>query len=253
MFPKKPADVLKMIKDNEVLIVDFRFLDFIGMWQHFSISVKEFNVSMFEEGLGFDGSSIRGWQSIHASDMLMIPDPTTARIDPFFKHPTLVLLCDIVDPITREPYSRDPRNIAKKTISYLKGSGIGDTAYIGPELEFFLIDDGPHVRRAARELQGGPYALTVNGKTNIKDTMDVSGKVTVNSGGMNVNGKVEIDGGGVDPALFVIGNGDFTGEVTGLVPTPPPQTVVDVDIDELMVNILVKIKESTIVFEIPYF
>ena len=141
MFPKKPADVLKMIKDNEVLIVDFRFLDFIGMWQHFSISVKEFNVSMFEEGLGFDGSSIRGWQSIHASDMLMIPDPTTARIDPFFKHPTLVLLCDIVDPITREPYSRDPRNIAKKTISYLKGTGIGDMAYIGPELEFFIFDD----------------------------------------------------------------------------------------------------------------
>jgi glutamine synthetase len=141
MFPKKPADVVKMIKDNEVLIVDFRFLDFIGMWQHFSISVNEFNASMFEEGLGFDGSSIRGWQSIHASDMLMIPDPTTARIDPFFKHPTLVLLCDIVDPITREPYSRDPRNIAKKTISYLKGTGIGDMAYIGPELEFFIFDD----------------------------------------------------------------------------------------------------------------
>ncbi len=141
MFAKKPADVLKMIKDNEVLIVDFRFLDFIGMWQHFSISVNEFNVSMFEEGLGFDGSSIRGWQSIHASDMLMIPDPTTARIDPFFKHTTLVLLCDIVDPITREPYSRDPRNIAKKTISYLKGTGIGDMAYIGPELEFFIFDD----------------------------------------------------------------------------------------------------------------
>ena len=141
MFAKKPADVLKMIKDNEVLIVDFRFLDFIGMWQHFSISVNEFNLSMFEEGLGFDGSSIRGWQSINASDMLMLPDPTTARIDPFFKHQTLVLLCDIVDPITREPYSRDPRNIAKKAISYLKATGIGDMAYIGPELEFFIFDD----------------------------------------------------------------------------------------------------------------
>ncbi|TFG74545.1 MAG: type I glutamate--ammonia ligase, partial [Thermodesulfobacteriales bacterium] len=141
MFAKKPADVVKMIKDNGVLIVDFRFLDFIGMWQHFSISVNEFSVSMFEEGLGFDGSSIRGWQSINASDMLVIPDVTTARIDPFFKHPTLVLLCDIVDPITREPYSRDPRNIAKKAVSYLKSTGIGDTAYIGPELEFFIFDD----------------------------------------------------------------------------------------------------------------
>lgn len=141
MFAKKPADVIKMIKDNEVRIVDFRFLDFIGMWQHFSISANEFSVSMFEEGLGFDGSSIRGWQAINASDMLMIPDPATARIDPFFEHPTLVLLCDIVDPITREPYSRDPRNIAKKAVAYLNSTGIGDTAYIGPELEFFIFDD----------------------------------------------------------------------------------------------------------------
>lgn len=141
MFAKKPADVTKMIKDNGVLIVDFRFLDFIGMWQHFSISVNEFSVSMFEEGLGFDGSSIRGWQSINASDMLVIPDFTTARIDPFYAHPTLVLLCDIVDPITREPYSRDPRNIAKKAVSYLKSTGTGDSVYIGPELEFFILDD----------------------------------------------------------------------------------------------------------------
>ncbi|GJM16351.1 MAG: glutamine synthetase [Thermodesulfobacteriota bacterium] len=141
MFAKKPADVVKMVKDNGVLIVDFRFLDFIGMWQHFSISVNEFSASMFEDGLGFDGSSIRGWQAINASDMLVIPDATTARIDPFFKHPTLVLLCDIVDPITREPYSRDPRNIAKKAVSYLKSTGTGDTAFIGPELEFFIFDD----------------------------------------------------------------------------------------------------------------
>ncbi len=141
MFAKKPADVLKMIKDNGVLIVDFRFLDFIGMWQHFSISVNEFEVSMFEDGLGFDGSSIRGWQSINASDMLVIPDVTTARIDPFLEIPTIVLICDIVDPITREPYSRDPRNIAKKALAYLKSTGTGDTAYFGPELEFFILDD----------------------------------------------------------------------------------------------------------------
>jgi glutamine synthetase len=141
MFPKKPADVVKLIKDNGVLIVDFRFLDFVGMWQHFSISVNEFGVSMFEDGLGFDGSSIRGWQSINASDMLVVPDPTTARIDPFLNIPTVVLICDIVDPITREPYSRDPRNISKKALAYLKGTGIGDVAYFGPELEFFILDD----------------------------------------------------------------------------------------------------------------
>lgn len=141
MFAKKPADVVKMIKDNGVQIVDFRFLDFIGMWQHFSISVNAFSPSMFEEGLGFDGSSIRGWQAINASDMLVLPDATSARLDPFFEHSTLVLLCDIVDPITREPYSRDPRNIAKKAVSYLKSTGTGDTAYIGPELEFFIFDD----------------------------------------------------------------------------------------------------------------
>ncbi len=141
MFPKKPADVVKMIKDNGILIVDFRFLDFIGMWQHFSISVNEFEVSVFEEGLGFDGSSIRGWQSINASDMLVVPDVTSARIDPFLDVPTIVLICDIVDPITREPYSRDPRNIAKKALAYLKSTGTGDVAYFGPELEFFILDD----------------------------------------------------------------------------------------------------------------
>ncbi len=141
MFPKKPADVVKMIKDNGVLIVDFRFLDFVGMWQHFSISVNEYDVAMFEEGLGFDGSSIRGWQSINTSDMLVIPDATTARIDPFLDIPTVALICDIVDPITREPYSRDPRNISKKALAYLKGTGIGDVAYFGPELEFFILDD----------------------------------------------------------------------------------------------------------------
>jgi len=141
MFPKKPADVLKMIKDNKVEIVDFRFLDFVGMWQHFSVPAREVDSSKFDEGLGFDGSSIRGWQSINASDMLVIPDATTARIDPFLSIPTVALICDIVDPITREPYSRDPRNIAKKANAYLKSSGVGDTVYFGPELEFFILDD----------------------------------------------------------------------------------------------------------------
>lgn len=141
MFPKKPADVLKMIKSNKIEIVDLRFLDFIGMWQHFSVPAHEIDTAAFEEGLGFDGSSIRGWQSIHASDMLVIPDPATTRIDPFLNIPTVAIICDIVDPITREPYSRDPRNIAKKADAYLKSTGIGDTVYFGPELEFFILDD----------------------------------------------------------------------------------------------------------------
>ncbi|HKQ32192.1 MAG TPA: type I glutamate--ammonia ligase, partial [Thermodesulfobacteriota bacterium] len=141
MLPKKPSDVLKIIKDSAIEVIDLRFLDFVGMWQHFSVPAHVFELGTFEEGLGFDGSSIRGWQSIHASDMLVIPDPETARIDPFMTHPTLAVICDIVDPITREPYSRDPRNIAKKAAAYLKSTGIGDTAFFGPELEFFIFDD----------------------------------------------------------------------------------------------------------------
>ena len=97
--------------------------------------------SSFEDGFGFDGSSIRGWQPIHASDMLVIPDAATAKMDPFYEEPTLVLICDIADPVTREPYTRDPRNIAKKADAYLKSSGLGDVAYIGPEAEFFIFDD----------------------------------------------------------------------------------------------------------------
>ncbi|HSG32055.1 MAG TPA: type I glutamate--ammonia ligase [Thermodesulfobacteriota bacterium] len=139
--PNNANDVLKLVKDENIQIIDFRFLDFVGMWQHFSTPTHELDKEAFEEGLGFDGSSIRGWQSIHASDMLMIPDPKTARIDPFTNIPTLALICDIVDPITREPYSRDPRNIAKKAVSYLQSTGIADTAYFGPELEFFILDD----------------------------------------------------------------------------------------------------------------
>ena len=135
-FPQKPTEVMKYMADNNVEFVDFRFLDFIGMWQHFTMPAQEFDKAMFDEGLGFDGSSIRGWQLINASDMLMLPDATTARIDPFMAAPTMSLICDIEDPITREAYTRDPRNIAKKAISYLKGTKLADTAYFGPELEF---------------------------------------------------------------------------------------------------------------------
>ncbi len=136
-----PKDVLKLVKDKDVKFVDLRFMDYPGLWQHFSVPASELDEGNFEDGYGFDGSSMRGWQPIHASDMLVIPDPGTAKIDPFFKDTTLVLICDIADPVTREPYSRDPRYIAKKAEAYLKNSGIGDTAFIGPEAEFFIFDD----------------------------------------------------------------------------------------------------------------
>jgi glutamine synthetase len=136
-----PEKVLEMAKEKGVKIVDIRFMDFPGIWQHFSVPLGELNVDSFEEGFGFDGSSIRGWQPINASDMLVVPDPTTAKMDPFFAEPTLVLIGNIVDPVTLEPYSRDPRYIAKKAEAYLKSTGIGDIAYIGPEAEFFIFDD----------------------------------------------------------------------------------------------------------------
>jgi glutamine synthetase len=130
-----------MAKENGAKMVDLRFMDFPGLWQHFSVPVSEVDESAFEDGFGFDGSSIRGWQPINASDMLVIPDPTTAKMDPFYQEPTLTLICNIVDPITRESYTRDPRYIAQKAEAYLKSTGIGDTAYIGPEAEFFIFDN----------------------------------------------------------------------------------------------------------------
>ncbi len=138
---KKPKEVLEFAKKNDAKVVDLRFMDFPGIWQHFSVPINELEESSFEDGFGFDGSSIRGWQAIHESDMLVIPDPATAKMDPFFEVPTLVLIGNIVDPITRTPYSRDPRNIAAKAEAYLKQTGIGDTAFIGPEAEFFIFDD----------------------------------------------------------------------------------------------------------------
>jgi glutamine synthetase len=136
-----PKEVLDTAKENGAKVVDLRFMDFPGLWQHFSVPIRELEESSFEDGFGFDGSSIRGWQPIHASDMLVVPDATTAKMDPFYEAPTLVLICDIVDPVTREAYSRDPRNITQKADAYLKSSGIGDVAYFGPEAEFFIFDD----------------------------------------------------------------------------------------------------------------
>src|SRR5499426_3428179 len=141
MATQTPKDVLKFAKDNKVEAVDLKFLDLLGIWQHFTIPTSELSEELFDEGNGFDGSSIRGWQPINASDMLVMPDPTTAVLDPFTAIPTLSLICNIVDPVTKEDYSRDPRNIARKAEAYLKSTGIGDVAYFGPEPEFFVFDE----------------------------------------------------------------------------------------------------------------
>lgn len=136
-----PKEVIDFAKKNNAEMVDLKFMDLLGTWQHFSVPISELVEHLFEEGLGFDGSSIRGWQAINASDMLVIPDGTTAVMDPFMQVPTLSMICNIVDPITKEKYTRDPRNIAQKAEAYLKSTGIGDTAYFGPEPEFFIFDD----------------------------------------------------------------------------------------------------------------
>ncbi len=137
----KPKEVLELCRSRGVKFVDFKFMDFPGLQQHLTVPIAQLSESSFEDGFGFDGSSIRGWQSIDQSDMLMLPDPATAMIDPFCAIPTLSLVCNVVDPITKEKYTRDPRNVALKAEAYLKSTGIGDTAFMGPELEFFIFDE----------------------------------------------------------------------------------------------------------------
>lgn len=136
-----PKDVLALIKEHDIKMVDVRFTDMPGTWQHFSLPASMLSEDDFVHGLGFDGSSIRGFQAINESDMLVVPDPDTAFIDPMLKIPTLALICDIRDPLTGENYGRDPRYIAKKAEEYLRSTGIADTAYFGPEAEFFLFSD----------------------------------------------------------------------------------------------------------------
>jgi len=137
-----PKEVLEFAKSKEIKMVDLKFMDLPGTWQHFCVPINQLDESSFEDGYGFDGSSIRGWQPIHASDMLVIPDAATAQIDPFIDTvPTLTMICNIVDPVTKEPYTRDPRFVAQKADAYLKSTGIGDVAYFGPEPEFFILDD----------------------------------------------------------------------------------------------------------------
>ncbi|MHC1781515.1 MAG: type I glutamate--ammonia ligase [Anaerolineaceae bacterium] len=134
-------DVLKMAKEHNIQMVDLRFTDLPGQWQHFTIPAHRFDADFFKDGIGFDGSSIRGFQEIHESDMLLKPDPATAFIDPVFEVTTLVLVCDVFDPVTLQPYVRDPRYVARKAEAYLKQTGLATTSYFGPESEFFLFSD----------------------------------------------------------------------------------------------------------------
>lgn len=136
-----PSEVVKLAKANDIKIVDLKFMDLPGMWQHLTILPGEVDESLFEDGIGFDGSSIRGFQAINESDMLLFPDPATAMIDPVCKVPTLSIACNIKDPITLENYTRDVRHIAQKAEAYLQSTGIADISYWGPEAEFYLLDD----------------------------------------------------------------------------------------------------------------
>src|SRR5208283_3406737 len=143
---KDPKDVVKLLEKHKIEIIDLKFNDLPGLWQHFSIPAEdvmdvESPTSIWTDGIGFDGSSIRGFQKIHESDMILMPDPTSAVVDPVCQVPTLSLICDVFDQLTRKAYSRDPRYIAKKAEEYLKKTGIADTSYWGPEAEFFLFND----------------------------------------------------------------------------------------------------------------
>jgi len=152
-----------MAKENGAQVLDLKFTDFPGQWQHFSVPIANLEVDLFEDGLGFDGSSIRGWQKINESDMLVVPDPDTALMDPFAEAPTLSLICDIHDPITGERYTRNPRNVAQKAEAYMKSTGLADTAYIGPEAEFFIFDD----IRFSQDVNHGFYHIdSVEGRWN---------------------------------------------------------------------------------------
>jgi glutamine synthetase len=164
-----PEEVGKFIKEKDIQIVDLKFNDLPGLWQHFSIPPRELTelddiqTSIWEDGIGFDGSSIRGFQKIQESDMILIPDPASARLDPVCEVPTLSVICDIKDPLTREHYTRDPRRIAKKAEEYLKSTGIADQSFWGPELEFFVFDD---IRFAQNENSGYYFVDSIEGQWN---------------------------------------------------------------------------------------
>src|ERR687892_309638 len=182
-MPVKEA--LEMAKKNKAEIVDLKFIDLPGLWQHFSIPASQLSAGVFEDGLGFDGSSIRGFQSINESDMILLPDANSAFLDPFRTHKTLNINFFIHDPITREAYSRDPRNVAKKAEAYLASSGIADTAYFGPEAEFYVFDS---VRHSTGINEGYYHIDAVEGSWN-------SGAETGPNGGPNLGYKTRAKGG----------------------------------------------------------
>ncbi len=150
-----PSDFFKFAKEHNAEQVDMKFCDLFGTWQHCTYPVDTLDEGVFEDGFGFDGSSIRGWQAINESDMLAVPDPATTRLDPFFAKPTVSILADIVDPITKESYNKDPRGVVKKGLAYLASTGIADTCFIGPEPEFFIFDD---IRYQTTQ-RGGMYEI----------------------------------------------------------------------------------------------
>jgi glutamine synthetase len=137
----EPGEALEWARGTRAAMVDLKFTDLFGQWQHMTLPIRAFDESAFDEGLGFDGSSIRGWQGIAESDMLLMPQAETAILDPIAEAPTLSLVCEIVDPLTREPYGKDPRQVARRAEAYLRSTGIADTAYFGPECEFFVFDE----------------------------------------------------------------------------------------------------------------
>lgn len=158
-----PQEFLNYVKEKNIQIIDLKFIDMPGIWQHLSMYHNQIDESSFSEGVPFDGSSIRGWKAINESDMAMVLDPTTAWIDPFMKEPTLSVICSIIEPRTGQPYSRDPRTIAQKAVDYLISTGIGDTVFFGPEAEFFIFDD---VRFDQNEHEGYYHVDSVEGRWN---------------------------------------------------------------------------------------
>ncbi len=167
-----PKAVMAFVKEHNVQILDLRFTDIPGLWHHVSYPIGQLSESSFEEGFGMDGSSIRGWAAIHESDMLLIPDPAKYILDPFTEAPTLVMICDVIDPVTKQRYDRDPRYIAKKAEMYLASTGLADTAYFGAEAEFFIFDN---VRFDQNEHEGYYFVDAEEGRWN-------SGRVDNNLG-----------------------------------------------------------------------
>jgi len=160
---RTPKEIVAFIEKEKVEVVDLRFMDFPGLWQHFSVPAREVTEENIERGFGFDGSSIRGWQAINESDMLVKPVADTAFVDPFLAAKTLVVICNICDPLTGEDYTRDPRNIARKAEAFLKGTGLAETAYFGPECEFFIFDD---IRYDQNEREGYYHIDSAEGRWN---------------------------------------------------------------------------------------